>query len=330
MGYKLSYKEKKHKMRIVLTGGTGLIGRALSEKLVADGHELLILTRNPNKKPVMPRSIRFVGWDAETLGDWASEVDGADAIINLAGESLADGRWTDSRKESICQSRINVGKALVQAVNAATNKPSVLLQASAVGYYGSHTKNKIYTESAAPGSDYLAQICFDWESSTQAVERTGVRRAIMRTGIVLSSTGGAWPKLKLPFMLFAGGPMGSGNQWYPWIHIADEVRAIQFLLENEDASGPYNLSAPNPLPNKAFAKVVGDVMNRPAFMPAPGFALRTVLGEMATIILEGQRAVPQKLLDAGFTFLYPEARAAIAALEKKTAAESTTPVQEAA
>ena len=317
-------------MRIIITGRTGLIGRHLSEKLAADNHELVVLTRNPQKTPVMPSGTRFVGWDAKTMGDWASEVDGADAIINLAGASLADGRWTDERKKAIYESRMNVGKALTEAVDAASQKPSVFLQASAVGYYGSNTSDKVFTESSTPGSDFLAQVCFDWEASTVAVERMGVRRASMRTGIVLSNLDGAWPKLKLPFTFYAGGPLGSGQQWYPWIHIEDESRAIQFLLENDEASGPFNLCAPNPLPNKEFAKVIGEVMGRPSFMPAPGFALRTALGEMSTMVLKGQRVLPKKLEEAGFTFTYPEAREAIAALEQKESAMAASSMKEAA
>lgn len=317
-------------MRIIITGGTGLIGRHLSEKLAADDHELVVLTRNPQKTPVMPGGTRFVGWDAKTMGDWASEVDGADAIINLAGASLADGRWTDERKKAIYESRMKVGKALTEAVDAASQKPSVFLQASAVGYYGSNTSDKVFTESSTPGSDFLAQVCFDWEASTVAVERMGVRRAVMRTGIVLSNLDGAWPKLKLPFTFYAGGPLGSGQQWYPWIHIEDESRAIQFLLENDEASGPFNLCAPNPLPNKEFAKVIGEVMGRPSFMPAPGFALRTALGEMSTMVLKGQRVLPQKLQEAGFTFTYPHAKDAIAALEQKESPMAASSIKEAA
>jgi len=317
-------------MRIIITGGTGLIGRALCEKWAADQHELIVLTRNAQRTPVMPETVQFVEWDAKTADGWGHHVDGADAVVNLAGAGIADARWTEERKNEIRQSRIDAGRAVVAAIQAAAQKPALLIQASAVGYYGSTQDDKIITEQAPPGADFLAQVCFDWETSTVAVESMGVRRVIIRTGIVLSNAGGAWPKMKLPFVAFAGGPLGSGDQWYPWIHIRDEVRAIDFLLQHDDATGPFNLSAPNPLPNKEFSKVVGKVMGRPAFMPAPGFALRTALGDMATVLLDGQRAIPQKLLDAGFTFDFSNAEDAIAALVQQQGAMQPQRVEHAA
>jgi uncharacterized protein (TIGR01777 family) len=304
-------------MRIIIAGGTGLIGRALCNSLAGDGHALIVLTRDPERpgpdgRP-LPTEVQSVRWDARSTEGWGQLVDGADALVNLAGEGLSEGRWTVERKQHIYVSRINAGKAVVDAITAATHKPKVLVQASAVGYYGGRG-DEVVTEASSPGSDFLAQVCFDWEASTAAAERLGVRRPVIRTGLVLSKEGGAWPKIALPFRLFAGGAMGGGRQYWPWIHIEDEVRAIRFLIEHSDAHGPFNLTAPEPLTSKKFAKTLGSVMGRPSFVAAPAPALKLALGEMSTILLEGQRAVPKRLLDMGFTFTYPTAEAAFRTL----------------
>ena len=291
-------------MRIIMTGGTGLLGRPLSAALASDGHEITVLSRQPDKVKDMPAGVKLAGWDGETSQGWGQLADGADAIINFAGAGIGDGRWNDERKQQIRQSRTKAGKAVMEAVAAAKARPKVLIQASAVGYYGTQTGDKTVTEAASPGSDFLAKVCFDWEASTAAVKKLGVRRPVLRTGIVLANEGGAFPKLLLPFKLFAGGPLGSGKQWLPWIHIADQIAAIQFLLHNEAADGPFNLSAPTPVTNSEMAKAIGEVMGRPAIVPAPAFAMRTALGEMATLVLDGQRAVPSKLQALGFQFKY--------------------------
>lgn len=297
-------------MRIVITGGTGTIGRPLCAALATDGHNLTVLSRNPMEITGMPVGAHLHPWDAATTEGWGHLVDGADAVINLAGAGIADSRWSDSRKKLIRESRLRAGHAVVEAIQAAENKPKVLLQASAVGYYGSRG-NEVITEDSTPGNDFLSKICQDWELSTAPVSRMGIRRPIIRTGIVLTMEGGALPKMVLPFRFFAGGPLGSGNQWMPWIHIDDQVQAMRFLLDNEQADGPFNLTAPNPLTNKEFAKTIGDVMGRPAVMPAPAFAMQTALGEMSTLLLDGQRALPQRLQDLGFEFTYPEAETAL-------------------
>lgn len=300
-------------MQIIITGGTGLIGKALYIELAADGHDVTILSRNPEKtRSSMPAETKIVQWDGKTAEGWGHLANGADAIINLAGAGIADKRWSAARKEVIYQSRMDVGNAIVEAVTAATVKPSVVIQSSAVGYYGVDNGDTPLTEASGPGSDYLAQVCFDWETSTSALDEMGIRRPVLRTGIVLSNKGGAWPKIKLPFMLIiAGGPLGSGKQWYPWIHMTDQVRAIQFILENPEANGAFNLSAPTPVTNKELAKITGSVMGRPSFFPTPAFAMKAVLGEMATIVLDGQRAVPDKLQEMGFTYKYPTAESAV-------------------
>ena len=297
-------------MRTIITGGSGLIGRVLAAELVAAEHEVIVLSRTPGRVGGLPAGARAVGWDGRSAEGWQDLADGATAIVNLAGESIAAGRWTAARKQRIAASRHQAGAAVVQAVAGATTRPQVVIQASAVGYYGPRGDEKI-TEDSTAGDDFLAQVCVPWETSTEEVERLGVRRAIIRTGIVLSRDGGALPQMMLPFRLFAGGPLGSGRQGFPWIHLADEVSAIRWLIEREDASGPFNLAAPETLTNAEFGRVLGRVMRRPSFMPTPGFALRLVLGELSTLLLDGQRQVPQRLLDLGFTFRFPTAEAAL-------------------
>ena len=310
-------------MRIIITGGTGLIGRALSKALVADGHDVTALTRDPAKVKDMPAAVKLVRWDGQTAQGWGQAVDGADGLVNLAGAGIADGRWSSARKQAIRQSRLNAGKAVLEAITAATNKPKVLVQASAVGYYGTQTGQALVDESCSPGSDFLSKVCFDWEISTAPASRMGVRRPVIRTGIVLSNEGGAFPKLVMPFKFYAGGAVGSGKQWLPWIHIDDEVRAIQFLLTNDRADGAFNLAAPTPVTNKEMAKIVGEVLGRPSALPAPAIAMKTLFGEMSTILLEGQRAVPKKLESLGFTFKFETAQAAVQDLLGSKAASAT-------
>ena len=303
-------------MRVIITGGTGLIGSRLAETLAADDHEVIVLSRSPERRAGMFRhDVRIEEWDAETAKGWGHLADGADAIVNLAGESIAGeglipDRWTADKKRRIRESRLNAGKAVVQAVRAADDKPGVVVQSSAVGYYGVRGDEKI-SEVGLRGDDFLARTCEQWEASTAEVEEMGVRRAVARTGIVLSTEGGAFPRIVLPIKLFVGGPLGSGDQYYSWIHIADEVGALRFLIENDEASGSFNLTAPNPVTNEEFAHVVADVMGRPAFLPVPGFAMRTALGDVATVVLDGQRVIPRKLLNLGYEFHFAELEPAV-------------------
>jgi len=298
-------------MRIIITGGTGLIGKALCPLLLTDRHLVTVLSRNPDEVQGMPSGVSLEKWDGKTTEGWGHLVNSADAIINLAGAGIADRPWTAKRKQAIRESRIQAGLAVQKAIQQATQKPKVLVQASAVGYYGARHDDTIITEDAVPGTDFLAKVCFDWEISTAPVSKVAVRRPIIRTGIVLSKAGGAFPKMILPFKFFAGGPLGSGKQWMPWIHITDQVRAIKFVLDNPRANGPFNLAAPNPVTNQQFSEILGATMRRPAFMPAPSIAMKTLLGEMSTIVLDGQRVVPQKLEQLGFTFTYPTLREAL-------------------
>jgi uncharacterized protein (TIGR01777 family) len=260
--------------------------------------------------------VRIQRWDACTTEGWGHLADGADAIVNLAGASLAgEGffptRWTEGRRRIIRESRLNSSRAVVEAVAQAAQKPRVVIQSSAVGYYGFHG-DEILSEGSEPGDDWAARFTAEeWEPSTLPIEEMGVRWVVARTGVVLSTEGGALPRLLLPFRLFAGGPMGSGNQWYSWIHIQDQARALRFLIESDGARGAFNLTAPNPVTNGELAKLMGKIMGRPAFVPVPGFAMRLAFGEVADVVLKGQRVVPQRLLDLGFEFRLPTAEAAL-------------------
>lgn len=297
-------------MRVIITGGTGLIGRALSAALVGDGAEVIVLSRDPERHTGLPAGTRAERWDARTAAGWGQLVEDADTIVNLAGENLSEGRWTAERKRAILESRVNAGRAVVQAVEIATHRPRVVIQASAVGYYGPHGDEEV-TEETPPGTDFLARVCVDWEASTAPVEALGVRRAVIRSGLVLSREGGVLPRFLLPFRMFAGARLGSGRQWFPWIHIADEVAGIRFLMESEDARGPFNVTAPNPVTNALFTRTLAGVLGRPAFMRVPAFALRLAIGEVASALLTGQRAVPRRLLAMGFAFRYPNLNTAL-------------------
>lgn len=302
-------------MRILITGGTGLIGAPLSQQLAASGHKVIVLSRKPDKH-ALPAGVTAVAWDGRTTSGWAHLADGAGAIINLAGESIGGSgfpppRWTDARKQRILQSRLDAGQAVTAAVQAATNKPDVVVQMSGIDYYGNVPGDTAVTETSPKGSGFLSDVTEQWEASTAVVETLGVRRVVLRTGIVLSLEGGALPQTMLPYRFFAGGPLGNGRQWWPWVHLADVVRAIQFLVENESAGGVFNLCAPNPLPEKEFGRVLGQVMSRPSLIPAPAFALKLMLGEMAAMVLDGRRALPTRLQELGFTFQYPKAQEAL-------------------
>ncbi len=294
-------------MQVIVTGGTGLIGKELIKELSAHGHNVVVLTRSPENRHV-PGDAELVGWDAESSAGWGEWVEESEAIVNLAGENIAGkglfpDRWTPGKKSRILNSRLKAGEAVREAVESAEDKPRVLIQASAIGYYG--TGEEEVTENASPGGDFLGEAAREWEGITRPLEEMGVRRAVIRTGIVLSSKGGVLPRLRLPYKFFLGGPLGTGKQWYSWIHIVEEVRAIRFLLEDEEAEGPFNLTAPNPKRNEEFGKELGKVMGRPSYLRVPELVFRSLLGDAAKLVLEGQKVKPERLEELGFQFKYP-------------------------
>ena len=289
-------------MRILIAGGSGLIGTALTRSLLADGHPVWVLTRSPEKSHLPPGAAPL-GWDGRTTAGWADTLSRVDAVVNLAGETLARWPWTKARKQHLWDSRVLAGRALTQAVQAASPRPQVLIQASGVNFYGPH-RQELVTEGDGPGSDFLSRLCVDWEASTRPVETLGVRRAILRTAVVFAPKGGILPLMLLPVRLFAGGPLGTGRQGLAWIHLADEVAAIRFLLENQNAHGPFNLTAPDPISNAAFTRTAARLLRRPYWLPTPAFALRLVLGKMATLVLDGAYLRPARLQALGFTFRF--------------------------
>lgn len=298
-------------MRVIIAGGTGLIGRALADSLTNDGHEVVVLSRSPKSATTFPKGVTVERWDGQTSEGWGRLINGETAVVNLAGEGIAAGRWTVDRKLLLRNSRLHAAQALVQAVEQAREKPKVVVQASAVGYYGPRSINEELAEDAPPGDDFLARLCVDWERSINPLVEMGVRHVMIRTGVVLSRDGGALPRMLLPFRLFIGGPLGTGTQPFPWINLSDEVGAIRFLLATESAQGAFNLTAPRPLTNAEFSHILGRVLGRPSSLPTPAFALRIFFGEMATVLLDGQGAVPRRLLDLGYQFHYADAEAAL-------------------
>jgi uncharacterized protein (TIGR01777 family) len=306
-------------MNILISGGTGLIGEALIEKLLDDGHKISILTRNIEKaKAEIPAGVFAYHWNGANTDGWSQIIEEMDAVINLAGESIAGNslaailtrRWTTEQKNLINQSRLQSGRALSEAIQIASKKPDVFIQASAVGYYGPQHSN-IITEQSPAGNDFLSKVCQSWEESSLEIEKMGVRHVIIRTGLVFATEGGILPMMLLPFRLFVGGPIGSGSQYISWIHIQDQVNAIRFLLTNRISNGAYNLTAPNPVTSREFGQIAGKVLKRPSYFPVPSFALKLALGEKATLVLDGQRVIPEKLLDEGFDFKFDSSELAL-------------------
>jgi uncharacterized protein (TIGR01777 family) len=299
-------------MKVVVAGGTGFIGSSLIPLLRQEGHDVVVLTRDPKRSPLTPPATR-VRWDGETQGEWTAHVQGADAVINLAGESIGGGRWTASRKQRIVASRVNATRALLESIRLGEKKPSVFISSSAVGYYGPVESGDV-TEDHPPGSGFLADVCLRWEQEASAMGELGPRVVVLRTGVVLGEKGGALEKMLLPFRLYAGGPVGSGRQWFPWVHRDDVAGVILFALGNAALAGPVNVVAPESVDMKAFCAALGRALSRPSWLHVPAPALRAALGEMADMILTGQPVVPAKLLTLGYGFRYPALAAALASV----------------
>jgi uncharacterized protein (TIGR01777 family) len=292
-------------MKVVVAGGTGFLGTPLVSQLRTSGTDVYVLTRGR----AAPGRIT---WSPDgTIGRWAEAIDGADAVINLAGESIAGRRWTPVYKARIRDSRIRATRSVVAAIHAAARKPAAFLNASAVGYYGSRG-NEHLTEESLPGTDFLASVCREWEAEALAAADAS-RVVLLRSAPVLESTGGMLPRMALPFRLFIGGPVGAGTQYWSWIHRDDWVAMAIWALATSQVSGPLNLAAPAPVTNREFAHTLGHVLKRPAFMPAPAFALRLFLGEMADAVLFSQRVIPAKAEALGFRFRYATLEPALVA-----------------
>lgn len=294
-------------MRILITGGTGFIGSELRSMLLQKGHFLTIITRSPEQyEDETAKNQQFISWDA----DLVAAMNEADAVINLVGSSIFGQRWTEEVKQRIYSSRIDNTQKLVDAIKHADQPPGVMVSASAVGYYGDRGDD-VLTEEEPPGNEFLSKVCVDWEAAAKEVTEAGVRLAIPRIGIVLETGGGAMQQMLPPFKLFAGGPIGSGHQYFPWIHMHDLCRGLIYPLENEPFEGAYNLNAPNPVTMNEFAGKLGEVLNRPTFFRVPEFALKLVLGEAAEPILDSLRAQPRHLQQAGFEFRFPYVKEAL-------------------
>jgi uncharacterized protein (TIGR01777 family) len=300
-------------MNIVVAGGTGLLGSALNEALIRDRHDVTVLTRKAPAPAARP-NLRFVTWDPNgRTGSWVHAVAAADVLINLAGESIAARRWSDAQKRKLRESRLLATQSLTRAIREAGTPPAVFVSGSAVGYYGDRGDETL-TESSPPGHDFLAVLARDWEAAAGDAA-TVTRVALVRTGIVLDRQGGALPRMLPPFQLFVGGPLGTGRQYMPWIHKEDWVRLVTWAMTHDEARGPLNATAPNPVTNADFSKALGHALRRPSFFPAPAFALRLVLGEMAgPLLLNGQRALPVRATDLGFSFRYSNIDEALASI----------------
>ena len=298
-------------MNIMIAGGSGFLGGALTKSFLEDGHQVFILTRGASAHP----GTQTVQWDAKTTTGWGYLVNEMDVIIHLAGRSLSSWPWTSATKQDFIDSRVNPGRALAQAVLEATRRPKIFVQASGINHYGLHGDPA--DESTPPADDFLAQVTVHWEAATQSVEDLGVRRVVARTAPVLDAQGGLLSLMALPVKLFVGGPIGSGKFCMPWIHIHDWVGAIRHLIADENARGAYNLIAPVPTSSADFNRALAEVLRRPYWFPTPAFLLRTLLGEMSVLIVEGRYSKPKRLIESGFKFQFEGPREALTDLFKK-------------
>lgn len=300
-------------MKVIITGATGFVGKALTSNLLESGIEVIALSRDQRKaQSILGDKATIIEWDGTTSSGWASAAENANAIINLAGANLSSRYWTSSYKKELWDSRVNAGRAVVQAVMRAKHKPKMLIQASAIGYYGSR-KDETLDEHSEKGGGFLSDLVQAWETSTEAVEAQGVRRLIIRTAVVLGQGSVITSLLRIPFKLYGGGYPGSGKQWLSWIHLEDHIQIIRFLMERSDRQGVVNLASPEPVKMKEFCQVFGKVLHKPMWVRAPAVALKLALGDMAKeTILVSQKIFPKKLLEAGYQFKYPNLEPALA------------------
>ncbi|UNU25581.1 thylakoid membrane protein ThyD [Microcoleus vaginatus] len=301
-------------MKVAIAGATGFVGSRLVEKLQAAGHQVVVLSRDAAKAGrVFPASaypnLEVVAYTPAESGDWQKSIAGCDAVVNLAGVPIAEERWTEARQQAILDSRRLTTAKLVEAIVNANPKPSVFVSASAIGYYGT-SETAEFDETSPAGDDFLAAVCKDWEAAAQPAKNAGTRLAILRLGIVLGM-GGALAKMLPPFKLFAGGPLGTGKQWFSWVHREDVVDLILYALQNSQVEGVLNATAPNPVRMNELCQTLGEVLKRPSWLPVPGFALEMLLGDGAKLVLEGQKVLPKQTLASGFQYQYPTLKLAL-------------------
>jgi hypothetical protein len=289
-------------MKIFITGGSGFVGTNLSFYLLEKGHSIIAVGTSLSHKVISHENFRYISADTTKKGAWQDALKDVDAVINLAGKNIFK-LWSDNYKKQIYKSRILTTRNLVEAMP--DKKDTILCSTSAAGYYGDRA-DEVLKEDSLPGYNFLAKVCIDWEKEAFQAQAKGIRVAAMRFGVVLGKNGGALAKMVPAFKFFAGGPLGSGLQWFPWIHMDDLIAAIIFILENPDVKGPLNFCSPNPVRNRDFAKTLGKVLSRPSFMRAPSFMIRLIMGEMGKSLMSSQRAIPDKFLKHGFTFQYPD------------------------
>jgi len=304
-------------MKVAISGATGFVGSRLVEQLHKDGHRVLVLTRNiAHAQKVFPKkafsNVEIVAYTPTVSGTWQEAIASCDGVVNLTGEPIGEGRWTPERKQEILNSRKLTTQKIVEAIAKADPQPSV--NASAIGYYGT-SETATFDETSPSGNDFLAQVCQAWEAEATKVTQAGVRLVILRFGIVLG-LGGALGKMITPFKLFAGGPIGSGKQWFSWIHIDDLVNLIIQALTKPEMSGVYNATAPHPVRMSELSTTMGKVMHRPSWLPVPDFAIEALLGEGAVVVLEGQQVLPKRTLESGFEFQYPDLQPALETILK--------------
>ncbi|MBO1053494.1 TIGR01777 family oxidoreductase [Dolichospermum circinale] len=301
-------------MKIAISGATGFVGSRLVERLHTEGHRILVLTRNSTfaqkvfPSPAFP-NLEIIAYTPSVSGSWQDAISGCDGVVNLAGEPIAEGRWTPERKQEILNTRKLGTQKIVEAIAKANPHPIVLVNTSAIGYYGT-SETASFDEDSASGNDFLAQVCQEWEAEARKVKDTNVRLVILRFGIVLGN-GGALGKMITPFKLFAGGPIGSGQQWFSWIHLDDIVSLIIQALTKPTMEGVYNATAPQPVRMNDLSTTMGNVMNRPSWLPVPGFAIEAILGDGAKVVLEGQQVLPKRTLESGFEYQYPNLQSAL-------------------